>query len=73
MTTYPALKQAQKHPGAILVHRVSDSEWQAYVAGDTLPQESASDVPQEVTMRQARLALLPPRLRNRIAAAQPSP
>lgn len=59
MTTYPTIKAAQAHAGVVLVERVTDTEWRAYEAGDTLPTPpTAPYVPAEVTMRQARLALL---------------
>lgn len=59
MTTYSTIKAAQAHAGVVLVERVTDTEWRAYEQGDTLPTQPAVPyVPAEVTMRQARLALL---------------
>jgi len=61
MTTYPTLQAARAAvPGAIQYERQADGMWRAYEPGDTLP--TPPDVPYvppaEVTMRQARLALL---------------
>lgn len=59
-TGYPTLDAARADvPGAIRYSRESNGTWTAYEPGDTLPADPApSTAPQEVTMRQARLALL---------------
>ena len=43
MNIYPSMKAAQAHEGAILVVRVSDQEWRAYVEGDELPIPSLAE------------------------------
>lgn len=60
MTNHPTLEAARSAvPGAIQYARQADGTWNAYVAGDTLPTvPDVPYVPAEVTMRQARLALL---------------
>lgn len=57
---YPTLDAARADvPGAIRFNRETDGTWTAYEPGDTLPADPAVPyVPAEVTMRQARLALL---------------
>lgn len=60
MTTYPTLQAARAAvPGAIQYERQSDGSWRAYEPGEELPTPpDVPYVPAEVTMRQARLALL---------------
>lgn len=60
MTTYPTLEAARAAvPGAIMYEGQPDGTWRAYEHGDTLPTPpEVPYVPAEVTMRQARLALL---------------
>lgn len=60
MTTYPTLQAARAAvPGAIMYAMQPDGTCIAYEQGDTLPQPpEVPYVPAEVTMRQARLALL---------------
>jgi hypothetical protein len=60
MIVKPSCLEAQKVPGVVLVKRVADDQWEAYVEGDELPPQPTPDpnpVPDSVTMRQARLAL----------------
>lgn len=59
-TTHPTLEAARAAvPDAIQYERQADGMWKAYANGDTLPTPpQVAYVPQEVTMRQARLALL---------------
>lgn len=59
-TTHPTLEAARAAvPDAILYERQGDGTWKAYANGDTLPTPpQVAYVPPEVTMRQARLALL---------------
>lgn len=57
MKTVATLAAAQAVPGVRAV-QFNGTAWNAYEPGDTLPVTVApTDVPQEVTMRQARLAL----------------
>ena len=60
MTNHPTLNEARAAaPGAIQYARQADGTWNAYVQGDTLPQApTVPYVPAEVSMRQARLALI---------------
>lgn len=59
-TTHPTLEAARAAvPGAIQYEGQPDGTWRAYAPGEALPTPpTAPYVPAEVTMRQARLALL---------------
>lgn len=67
MTTYPTLEQAQRHPGVVRCH-FNGTGWNAYEAGDNMPATPAT-APGEVTMRQARLALLEAGLLDAVTTA----
>lgn len=51
-------QEAEQVPGVILVNRVADDQWQAFVEGDTLPaQPPPPTVPASVPRLKARKAL----------------
>jgi hypothetical protein len=57
MKNFSTLAQAQAEADAVLIN-FNGASWDVYEPGDTLPPAPPeSDVPPEVTMRQARLAL----------------